>query len=67
MAHRWRPVSKPLMGCAFGNLITHEVASRGKEGPWMLSTQVGVPGPNPSATSSMAFGIAVNSLNQLTP
>jgi hypothetical protein len=31
------------MGCAFGTLITHEVASRVEEGPWKLSTQVSVP------------------------
>jgi hypothetical protein len=31
------------MGCAFGNLITQEVASSGEEGPWKLSAQAGVP------------------------
>jgi hypothetical protein len=35
------------MGCAFSNLITHEVASRDEEGPWKLSTQAGVPQTRP--------------------
>jgi hypothetical protein len=34
--------SKPLMGCAFDNLITLEVASHDEKGPWKLSTQASV-------------------------
>jgi hypothetical protein len=40
---RWRPASKPLMGCAFGNLIMHEMVSQGEEGPRKLPMHASVP------------------------
>jgi hypothetical protein len=56
--------SKPIMGCAFDNLIMHEAVNRQWRAHGSSPRLSMAPRPNSSTTSSMVFGVATKILRQ---